>query len=102
MVGNCRGEEAIILIDNEASYNFISPQLVEHLGIPTLQVTAYEVSVRDSYKVKGNKTCLDVLLEIQGMRVIQSFHIFDLGGADMVLGIEWLKSLGEVKVNWGN
>lgn len=57
------------------------------------------MSVGDVYKVKGNKPCSNVLLEIQGMRVIQSFHIFDLGGTNMMLGIEWLKSLGEVKVN---
>lgn len=24
-----------------------------------------------------------------------------MGGTDVVLGIEWLKSLGEVKMNWG-
>lgn len=27
-------------------------------------------------------------------------YLFDLGGVDLILGIEWLHSLGDAKVNW--
>lgn len=37
---------------------------------------------------------------MQGVELHQSFHVFDMGETDMVLGVEWLRSLGEVKVNW--
>lgn len=41
-----------------------------------------------------------MVVEMQGVKLQQSFHVFDMGGNDMVMGVEWLRSLGEVKINW--
>lgn len=74
---------------------------MKELYLTTKKVPAFEVSLGDGYKVKGENWCPQVDLELQGMRISQPFYPFELGGADMVLGIEWLKDLGEVKMNWG-
>lgn len=50
--------------------------------------------------MRGRHICPDVVVEMQGIELHQSFHVFDMGGTDMVLGIELQRSLGEVKVNW--
>lgn len=60
----------------------------------------FEVSLGDGYKVRGRHICPTVVVEMQGVELQQSFHVFDMGGTDMVLGVEWHRSLGEVKVNW--
>lgn len=52
----------------------------------------------NGYKVIGGKVGPKLGIEIQGMKIC---HLFDLGEADLVLRIKWLKILGEVKVNWG-
>lgn len=39
-------------------------------------------------------------LELQGAHIKHNFYVFDLGGEDLVLGVEWLESLEDVKVNW--
>ena len=31
----------------------------------------------------------------------QNFLPFNLGHIDVILGVEWLQTLGEVKANWG-
>lgn len=100
VTGKIDGEEVIILIDSRASHNFISFEVVSKLKLPTEKTQENEVSMGDRYQVKGNKLCNGVELEIQGMQVQQSFYLIDLGGANLVLGIEWLKELGEVKMNW--
>ena len=37
-------------------------------------------------------------MEMQGLKIQQDFDVFDLGG--VVLGMEWLASLGEVRANF--
>jgi len=32
--------------------------------------------------------------------VEEMFYFFQLGGVDLILGVTWLASLGEVQVNW--
>lgn len=59
----------------------------------------FEVLLGDGYKVRGRHICPDVVVEMQSIELQQSFHVFNMRGTDMVLGIEWLRSLGKVKVN---
>lgn len=42
-----------------------------------------------------------MLLEIQGVEILEEFLLFDLGTTDVVLGYSWLAKLGETKINWG-
>ncbi|WVY98439.1 hypothetical protein V8G54_030590 [Vigna mungo] len=46
--------------------------------------------------------CQGFILEVQGLQIQQEFFVFSLGVADIVLGLEWLASLGEIKADFGN
>lgn len=81
-------------------HNFIATELVERLNIPVQASRVFEVSLGDGYKVRRRHICPAVVVEMQGVELQQGFHVFDTGETDMVLGVEWLRSLGEVKVNW--
>ncbi|MCH90545.1 RNA-directed DNA polymerase (Reverse transcriptase) [Trifolium medium] len=37
---------------------------------------------------------------IGDFKIKQDVHLFELGGIDVVLGIEWLKTLGDTIINW--
>ncbi|GAU28429.1 hypothetical protein TSUD_54810 [Trifolium subterraneum] len=38
--------------------------------------------------------------EIQGVPILADMHLFELGGMDVVLGVEWLKTVGDTIMNW--
>jgi len=39
---------------------------------------------------------------VQGIPIVQQFYLMKLGGTALVLGMEWLASLGNVKANFRN
>ncbi|WVZ25901.1 hypothetical protein V8G54_004445 [Vigna mungo] len=38
--------------------------------------------------------------EVKGLEIRDKLYLFDLGGEDVILGVTWLASLGEMKVDW--
>lgn len=88
VTGKIKGEEVAILIDSGASHNFISRETMSKIKLPTEKTPTFEVSMGNRYPVKGDRVCNGVEIEIQGLQVQQSFYLIELGGADLVLGIE--------------
>lgn len=56
----------------------------------------------DNRKVKGFGKCKAIVVTFQGITIVQNFLPFKLGGVDIILGVDWLSQLGEVRINWGN
>ncbi|GJV27604.1 putative mitochondrial protein [Tanacetum coccineum] len=44
------------------------------------------------------RTAVELLLP--GLRVTEDFYPLELGSTDIILGVKWLRQLGEVRVNW--
>ncbi|KAF7802166.1 putative mitochondrial protein [Senna tora] len=100
LLGTIKGKKVLVMIDSGASHNFISSSLVAQLTLLKEDTSVYEVTVGDGHVVKGQGICKGLQVEMQGAHVKQNFYLFNLGEIDVILGIEWLESLGEVSVNW--
>ncbi|KAJ1413258.1 Retrotransposon gag domain [Sesbania bispinosa] len=99
--GTVNDQQVVALIDCGASHNFISQELVERLKLPVKETSPYTVEVGDGHKVECRGVCENLVIRIQGLRIQQDFYLFELGGADLVLGLEWLAGLGEVRADFG-
>lgn len=100
--GQIEGVGVIVLVDSRASHNFILHDLVRKLGMQIETGKKFGVMVGNGVTVKGEGVCRAVPLEVQGVRITQDFFPFELGGADVVLGVTWLSSLGDICANWKN
>ncbi|WVZ20256.1 hypothetical protein V8G54_007578 [Vigna mungo] len=100
--GTIGHEKVVVLLDCGASHNFISPDLIARCGLHQEPTLPYVVEVGDGHKVHCQGKCHGFILEVQGMKIQQEFFVFTLGGADVILGLEWLASLGEVRADFGN
>ncbi|XP_031265006.1 uncharacterized protein LOC116123364 [Pistacia vera] len=96
------GIEVIVLVDNGASHNFISHELVRKLELPVERGKSFRVMVGNGFTIRREGICRGVPLRMQGIELCQDYFPFELGGADVVLGISWLSTLGDVCANWRN
>lgn len=92
--GEFLGLSIIILIDGGASYNVIHSRLVQARSIPIEGNMRWDLIMADCSIRRAEGLCLDLPIVIQGLGFHQDFIPFNLGNIDMILGIQWLKSLG--------
>lgn len=59
-------------------HNFIATEVVERLNLPIQSSKTFEVSLGEGYKVRGGHICPHVVVEMQGIELQQSFHVFDM------------------------
>ena len=88
------------MVDRGASHNFISHKLVSLLGLPTQSFVALIITFGDGHRIWVQERCKQIEVKLGEFFYALSALVFELGNLDMVLGIEWLKTLGEVIQNW--
>ena len=98
--GTVKNKEVVVLIDSGASHNFISKAVVEELKLATDTTRGYNVLTAGGITIRGDGLCDDLELKLQGCTIVSSFLPLELGSADVILGMQWLETLGDMKVNW--
>ncbi|XP_020691238.1 uncharacterized protein LOC110105899 [Dendrobium catenatum] len=93
--------EVVVLIDSGATHNFISTQIVDALGMELVDTRGYGVMMGTGKVEMGRGVCRGVVLKIQGIYVKEDFLLLELGSTDVILGMKWLQTLGETKINLG-
>ncbi|KZV57116.1 peroxidase 64 [Dorcoceras hygrometricum] len=98
--GRIKDEEVIVMVDSGASHNFVSRKLVEKLGLEIDEAVRFGVCLGDGTKVRCQGLCLELVVQLGTYTVAIVGHLFELGGVDVILGVEWLRTLGEVLLDW--
>lgn len=92
--------EVVVLVDSRASHNFVSKLVVQELGLPCDSSIRCGVQVGNGACIKQQGVCRGVELMIQDYKVVEDFYPFELGSANVALGVTWLRRLGEVRADW--
>lgn len=50
--------------------------------------------------MNGNGVCKGIQLELQGLKFNNDCISLELSGVDMVLGVQWLRTLGKCEFDW--
>lgn len=98
--GKVQGGTVVILIDSGASHNFISTKLVQRLGLKVDPTVTYKVRLGDGHGKQTQGCCRQLGVQLGTYAFTGEFFVSELGGVDVILGVAWLATLGDVKVNW--
>jgi hypothetical protein len=90
------GHNFVVLINTGSTYNFIHLRVARRVGMKVLKHKPIRVNIADGSKLWSEGSCSNIKLMIQGDQFVTRAYVIHLRGCDMVLGIQWLKSLGPI------
>ncbi|KAA8522007.1 hypothetical protein F0562_012679 [Nyssa sinensis] len=85
-----------VLVDSGSTHNFISEVLAKKVGLQPIQGGQFEVMVASGERLSSQGKCKGVKLLLQGIPVSADFYLLPLEGYDIVLGTQWLQTLGPI------
>lgn len=85
-----------VLIDSESTHNFIDSKIAELLGCKVREAGRAKVAVADGTKINVSGRIDNFKWNFQGTQFMTDFMVIPLGGHDIVLGVQWLSTLGPI------
>lgn len=96
------GDQNVVLINCGAAHNFIAQWLVNILQLSMIETPNYGVIMGSGEAVKGKGVCKSVKLNLSVITVTENFLPLEMGGVYVILGVQWLHTLGGTEVDWQN
>ena len=100
--GKIHNKDVVVLIDGGSTHNFIEQSLVERFGLTVDNGVKLEVVVanRDKLACVGRVRGLTII--IQGYTITTDFFVLPIAACPIVLGVQWLKTLGPFEIDFQN
>jgi hypothetical protein len=98
--GTIQGQWAITLIDGGATHNFIVTSLVSRHAFQTEEFEGFDVAVADGHTVECLDRVLDLEIKLGNYTMRDTFYVVDLSEVDVVLGVQWMITLGKITTNY--
>jgi hypothetical protein len=96
----CRGKELQHLIDRGATHNFIDATIVNRRHIPVKYFEGFNVVVVDEYNMTCTQRIRGLDVTMGNYTLTDDFYVVDLADTHVVLGVQWLYSLGDIHMNY--
>ncbi|XP_065849153.1 uncharacterized protein [Euphorbia lathyris] len=100
LMGSIEGIPISILVDSGATHNFISGRLVKSLGLHEEEGRTIVIRMGDGYKIRVSKHCPNLKIGMGDFECEIKALVLDIWCLDVILGIDWLQTLGEVCHDW--
>jgi hypothetical protein len=96
------GSSLVALLDSGSTHNFVDAEVVAHAGISLRGRAGLRVAVANGERLTSPGSCQNLRICIEGELFDIDCYGLTLGSFDMVLGIQWLESLGPILWDLGS
>jgi hypothetical protein len=88
------GQRVTTLIDGGETHNFIDATLVEKRHMAKKDFEGFNVVVVDGFTMTCTQNILRLVMTLGNYTLTNLFYVVDLADTNIVLGVQWLQSLG--------
>lgn len=100
LYGSINNTHVIILINSGSTHNFIQPRIAKFLNLPFEDTIPLRVMVGNDSVMDCKQLCAATKLIVQEHEFTVTLRVLPVSGAEVVLGVEWLRTLGPVVTNY--
>jgi hypothetical protein len=100
LIGYIKNRKVIILIDSGITHNFIHRRISQETHCYIHAVNNFQIMISNGGSMKCGGRCENVCLQIGKYNLKSHMFSIDMGGCDIVLGVEWLCTLGPILMDF--
>ena len=89
-----------MLVDSGATHNFIDAQLVRRRGLTTAEFEGFSILVPNDRTIQCTRYVPSLTVVMGNYSKTNDFFVVDVPNTNVVMGVQWLYSLGRVKTDW--
>ncbi|KAL4281132.1 hypothetical protein GQ457_03G012130 [Hibiscus cannabinus] len=97
--GLIQGRPLSILIDSGSTHSFVTPKWAKE-GVEVVPTQPLAITVANGEKLFRTAKSNHVTCKMQGYEFQHDFRVLNLGGSDMVLGVDWLRDYSPIEMNF--
>ena len=97
--GHIKNNNITVLIDSDSTHKFVNVNLAKVFNLFIRLVPNMTVMIADGKKIDNVGRCHKFKLQMQEYNLESDFIAVPLGGVNVVLGIQWLQTLGAYSKN---
>jgi hypothetical protein len=102
LIGYLKHRKVIILVDSGNTHNFIHRSIAQETHCYIHVVNNFQIMIANGGSMKCGGRCENVCLQIGDYNLKYHMFAIDMGGCDIVLGAEWLRTLGPILMDFQN
>jgi hypothetical protein len=93
LIGYIKHQKVIILVDSRSTHNFIHHHIAQETNCYICAVNNFQINTINGGSMNCGGRCENVCLQIGQYHM--KYHMFsiDMGGCDIVLGVEWIRTI---------
>jgi hypothetical protein len=100
LIGYIKHQKVIILVDSGSTHNFIHRRIAQETHFYIHAVNNFQIMIANGGSMKCGGRCENVCLQIGDYHLKSHMFSIDMGGCDIVLGADWLRTLGPILMDF--
>ena len=100
VIGHVNKRDLHILIDSESTHNFFDVEMAKKLRCTLISINPMRVDVANGSSISCVSACKGLSWTLQGTKFQIDVLLLSLENCDMVLEVQWLEMLREIKWNF--
>jgi len=100
IIGYNKHRKFIILVDSGNTHNFIHRTISQETHCYIHVVNNFQITITNGGSMKCGGHCENVHLQIGDYHLKSHMFAIDMGGFEIVLGVDWLRTLGPVLMDF--